>query len=391
MTTGPETTKYHIAASELSGTRVAARAFGATGVDFEQPAQINVFNINAPGSQNAANLEALAYSDMGAPLSFSSGAATLIQNLQKEEEEKKEREERSFQSLLDQIDADIAALERHLDDLYKERDEIHEKMGAVDALIELERLDNVDPNNPEHQRLLRKAGFNNPDKWGTLTMDDYRRHREELEGRDREIGSEITRTQTQITTLSSQRDAIERVAGDPHINDINVNGLGLDAEIARRQATNPGFDPEHVTRAEVQEIMTENVSLARAQVANIDNIATERFVRDFSELQTSGMSAEASAQLINNLEDGVAQTLLTTEGLDSTLRTPLKARAFVDAYEHEVEAHPEQRSEILSAFVQTLDAATAASLRSNPNTPREITEALSTQNAASLQASIPAF
>lgn len=408
MTTGPETTKYHIAASELSGTRVAARAFGATGVDFEQPAQINVFNINAPGSQNAANLEALAYSDMGAPLSFSSGAATLIQNLQKEEEEKKEREERSFQSLLDQIDANIAALERRLDDLYKQRDELYrqrdeirEKMAAVDALMALESLDNVDPTNPEHQRLLRKAGFTNPDQWGTLTMDDYRRRRQELEGDEQQNGAQIdnnanqiSQTQTQLSIMREQREVAQRAADDPSDNDINVNGLGLDNEIARRQETHPGFDPEHATRADVQQLVTDNVAQGIQLREQVYLTSAPDFAEQLSRLRVAGDDTDSAiAGLVNNLQDNVARTLLTEEGLDERTENYLEARIFMDTYRAQIGENAASGSAIASALVQNMDETVKAVLRQDPSTPTEVLEALTptTSAAAAPQANIYNF
>ncbi|QIG79945.1 hypothetical protein [Stakelama tenebrarum] len=108
--------------------------------------------------------------------------------------EKRKRDQRRADLLLldllgrrlAELDAELAAIDGRLSEITSRRNEIGESMEALDELERLHARGQLDPNNPVHAALLRKAGISPDDTLGAAIA----RRRHDLSGEDDALAAE---------------------------------------------------------------------------------------------------------------------------------------------------------------------------------------------------------
>lgn len=247
--------------------------------------------------------------------------------------EKKEREkQQQWQQLLDQLDRQIAFLENQIKEYDRQIDEYREKIEAVDALIALEQLDQVDPNNPEHRKLLLQAGFTDPDQWGTLTREDYQRRKEEYTTQVDILTQKRDEAKKELNEVREYRDDInQRLVSNPSGPiDLRDNPSPI---IDAYAAKNPEFDRANVTADQAREILDQHriQGILKDRPSNIKHegmwfknalLGLERRKADSAYIQTLD-------KLIDSLAESTKEELLS----DDQITQSIKDRLIIDKFE----------------------------------------------------------
>ena len=130
--------------------------------------------------------------------------ADAIRAITQEAQKAKQEQSNStfmFLALLDQLEAQIVFLE--------ERIEIYNgQIEALDDLIEIEKAGEIDPTDPDHQRLLEAAGIPR-DEWGTVTLEDLEKRKAELEeARDRDQDA-LNKKKDKVDHITQRGEALK--------------------------------------------------------------------------------------------------------------------------------------------------------------------------------------
>lgn len=170
-------------------------------------------------------------SDQAAPGFLLTGAQATARKSHMTVIEQRKRDDERFASdqmkaaldaRLAALDAELLALDTRIGEIEQRRIAIGDNLEALDELVQIERSgQKIDPNNPEHARLLRKAGID-PDKADKATLAEIiaRRRRElglEDEALDAEWNAKMKRrgqVATEREAVAGARDEIERANTD---------------------------------------------------------------------------------------------------------------------------------------------------------------------------------
>lgn len=116
--------------------------------------------------------------------------ASMQTNGEGNEQKKRERERTTHDLLMDslnrrlaQLDAELVQLDKRLDEIRQRRIELGDGMEALDELERLAANGQLDPNNPAHAALLRRAGID-PEKARREDMNDIIAQRRRDMGRE---------------------------------------------------------------------------------------------------------------------------------------------------------------------------------------------------------------
>lgn len=147
--------------------------------------------------------------------------ATLLAD-RTEKKEREEREEaefaidqmrRALDERLAKLNAELVAIDRRLDDIRARRAQIGEDMEALDELSRLERTGQLDPNNPAHARLLRRAGIKPEEARDNLAALIAQR-RQALNDEDDGLEQEANANMKRRAQVIRERDAVQEAKNE---------------------------------------------------------------------------------------------------------------------------------------------------------------------------------
>lgn len=296
---------------------------------------------------------------------------------EQKKQEKERDERRKFELLLEQLDRQIAFLENQI----KEYDE---QIVALDALIKLEKIKELDPNNPEHRKLLLAAGFNNPDEWGTLTMEDYERRKAEIVEKRKAARQELDEA------VEMRNDVAEHISSNPNENlDFrNKNNPIID----RYAEQNPDFDKGNVTPEQAREILDEHMveEILRKRPSNLEHEGTwfKNAIQDLDKRKGDPEYVRALDKLIDSMDESTKKALLKDREIDADIRDRLIVDKFDTQYQKikKLEGSPSY-TKVLERIIEQLsenEKTVLLSIKELPEDARKILTDQSTTQHASL-------
>lgn len=182
--------------------------------------------------------------DQSAPSYMLTGAQALAKNshIAMIEQRRREGDNRlaitQMQAALDArlaaLDAELLALDARIGEIEQRRIEIGDNLEAIDELEQIERSgQKLDPNNPAHAALLRRAGID-PDEADKATVADIiARRRRDLAIEDGALGTEWDTKMKRRAQVARERVAV--AAAKDEIENANTDEARILAE--RRAAT----------------------------------------------------------------------------------------------------------------------------------------------------------
>ena len=151
-------------------------------------------------SDRARDMAGMALADdPDATAAFVLTGAQLARRAEAERERAEERrkEDTAFAEIraaldarLAALDAELAEIDKRLDEIRERRDELAERMDALDDLDTLIKSGKLDPNNPAHAALLRRAGIDPAKTRREDIGDAVTQRRREVAGEDDALDSE---------------------------------------------------------------------------------------------------------------------------------------------------------------------------------------------------------
>jgi hypothetical protein len=323
-------------------------------------------------SQDGQNAREIAFaSDAKAGINGSGATSGARGADQKETDAKKRKasnDTATFLRMLQALEAQIKALEERIE-------HYDNQIEATDSLINIVASGGeIDPTNPEHQRLLRLAGIPD-DEWGTVTLDDLRKHRDEL-ARERDVAK------TQLDKKVAEGVAYESAAS-------NLNqGIPISAssivppeaveEYARR---NPDVDLEDLSRRDLLEIR--KINLVSEYIARSEH--TEKGIEwlkaGYAELRISEVSSDSDfranfEKLIEELTPNELVMLLQEDhGLDARANAYL-AQTKLDQIKATYNLDDPEERMMFEMDLEAFDGIWKSALLSDPNTDQAIKDLL---------------
>ncbi|RIJ28442.1 hypothetical protein D1223_13740 [Henriciella mobilis] len=215
-----------------------------------------------------------------------------------------------FLQMLEDLAEQIKALEDQID-------RYDEQIGATDSLIEiLASGGEIDPNDPEHQRLLRLAGIPEED-WGTVTLDDLRKHREELQEQRDKAKDQLDKKVAEGAAYEQAESNWQQ--GQP----VSASTLTTPKAVEEYANRNPDVDLEDLSRRDLLEIRKINLVseyIARSEHTERD---VEWFKAAYAELSLTSdqgvLFENAVDMLVSELADNSREMLLKEDSLDPVL------------------------------------------------------------------------
>ena len=194
-----------------------------------------------------------------------------------------------------------------------------EQIAATDSLIDIfENGGEIDPTNPEHQRLLRLAGIPE-DQWGTVTLDDLNRHRDDLNAKRDDAKADRDDKARSLDKLEQAEEGLVKNGS------VHASTLDMDEAVAIYAMLDPDFDPAFVTAHQVVQIAAIHTADAALDNDNYQEMELAWFKAEYSTLSLGGLSNEAVAQyigesLIERLNIRAKDELLLDSSIDVSMR-----------------------------------------------------------------------
>ncbi len=338
--------KSAFAPSGLSG------AFEAEAKEVSKPSLGELFNVSGSAAyQNERELGLKSTSLDGAGGSGATASARITAQQDLEVARRKASNDTAmFLQMLNLLTEEIAALEAQIE-------AYDNQIEATDSLIGiLANGGEIDPTDSEHQRLLKLAGIPE-DEWGTVTLDDLRRHREELQA---QRDAAKTQLHKKVAEGASQENAASRIDQGLPVSSYSIEPREAVQEYARR---NPDVDLEDLSRRDLLEIRKINLVseyVARSELGSRD---VEWFKVAYAELNLrsdQGVLLENSVDmLVEALEDNSREMLLKEGGLD-----PVLVGYLVEDKIHEIQSSLNLSDPELAMFVEmaVVDLSTQAQM-----------------------------
>ncbi len=325
-----------------------------------------LFNVSgSQGFQNEREMGLKSASINGASGSGATASSRIAQQQERETARRKASNDTvMFLQMLEDLAEQIKALEDQID-------QYDEQIGATDSLIEiLASGGEIDPNDPEHQRLLRLAGIPEED-WGTVTLDDLRKHREELQAERDKAKDQLDK---KVAEEASLLEADSKHSEGKPVSAAELKTPKAVEEYAKR---NPDVDLEDLTRRDLVEIGKINLVseyIARSEHTERD---VEWFKAAYAELSLTSdqgvLFENAVDMLVSELADNSREMLLKEDGLDPVLVEYLAEDKIEEILEQVDINDPGEQIMLQFVFADWSQEAASAALR-NPETPDVLRE-----------------
>lgn len=280
--------------------------------------------------------------------------------------------QQQLQQELDRIDAEIDRLNARIAKIDKELDQIDDARLAMEELEELQAGGRLDPDNPRHAALLRRAGID-PAQARQDGMDAIlAQRRAELDQKEQALKAERDRALEDRQQLQAARDKLAEAKDS------------LDA--------NPDSP---AARAEAQEVY-EQIKGVSAKIIDqrVDIIGTEAelFAEKIEQIDAPQGSPEYIAQvdaIIDGMTKNTKWDLLESSDLDESIKDRVRVDIFEDQYKKldAFKAEPEKYQRYLERMVEKqLDPRTKQLLLENADTPEDVRAALEREQSAAIVA-----
>jgi hypothetical protein len=184
-------------------------------------------------------------SSESAPSFILSGAVAAARKVQITETEKRRHEDerlaldqmtKALAARLAELDAEIAAIDKRLEEIRQRRIVIADQMEALDEVERLRKSGKLDSNNPAHARLLRAAGISDAEARGGGLATIIAQRRQALGNEDETLGNEQTGLLKRRDVVARERVAV--VAAQNEIESADTDEARILAE--RRARTTLG-------------------------------------------------------------------------------------------------------------------------------------------------------
>ncbi len=339
-----------------------------------------LFNVSGGADQQNARemgLKSETLTGMGG--SGATAAARILEHNARETARRKASNDTAmFLQMLEQLSAEIRAIELQIE-------RFDQQLEATDSLIGiLESGGEIDPTDPEHQRLLRLAGIPE-DEWGVVTLDDLRAHRIDLQTQRDQAKIELDKRFAQEAAL------IEAESNSQRGNPISASSLSMPDAVSQFAMRNPETDLENLSRRDLVEIGKINLVseyLARSDHAERD-IAW--FKAAYAELNLSAGDGEvlesAVDMLVDSLSNNARDSLLKEDGLDQALVKYLVADKVLEVIEDTDIDDPSEQIMLQFIFADWSQQALSAAVN-DPDTPDSLREMIA-QNIDENGLSVP--
>ncbi|WP_147372832.1 hypothetical protein [Henriciella mobilis] len=271
-----------------------------------------LFNVSgSQGFQNEREMGLKSASINGASGSGATASSRIAEQQERETARRKASNDTiMFLQMLEDLAEQIKALEDQID-------RYDEQIGATDSLIEiLASGGEIDPNDPEHQRLLRLAGIPEED-WGTVTLDDLRKHREELQEQRDKAKDQLDKKVAEGAAYEQAESNWQQ--GQP----VSASTLTTPKAVEEYANRNPDVDLEDLSRRDLLEIRKINLVseyIARSEHTERD---VEWFKAAYAELSLTSdqgvLFENAVDMLVSELADNSREMLLKEDSLDPVL------------------------------------------------------------------------
>lgn len=273
-----------------------------------------------------------------------------------------------FLQMLEELAEQVKALEEQIE-------HYDNQIEATDSLIGiLESGGEIDPTDPEHQRLLRLAGIPE-EEWGTVTLEDLRKHREELQ-------AERDKAKDQLDKKVAEGAAYEQAESNLRQgNPVSGSTLPTPEAVEEYAKRNPDADLEDLSRRDLLEIR--KINLVSEYIARSEH--TEKGIEwlkaGYAELRISSDASEQDFKqnfesLINELSpDDVALLLQEDHGFDQRANIYLARMKLEDIQSQYDLENPDERM-MFEMELETFDGVRKSALLSDPKTDPAIRELL---------------
>lgn len=157
--------------ARLIGAHVSANDVEPSFID--KPGLTDTFVIKAGLEGNQQNLELKGGGrESVSGTDGSTFTASIFAALREKDRARRDSTSRlvTFLDLLDSIERQIAALDDQIAEYEAEVDQLQEQLDALEELRDLVNRGELDPNNPDHMRLLAQSGIPS-DQWGLVNPD----------------------------------------------------------------------------------------------------------------------------------------------------------------------------------------------------------------------------
>ena len=306
--------------------------------------------------------------------------------LAKHNKDVRERERRrqgkdDMADLLALLDAQIADLERQIAEYDRLIEEYEEQLSAIDELRELIESGELDPTDPEHIALLRRAGIPEDD-WGTVTIDD-------LDGLEKETKDKLDDAKQKRDDARDQLDKTQKVRDgvanalvkDPDAKSIDIRSFGLDEESAAKKAEDPTYDPANATADDMRDLLDRSMkNFISQRTATHENESAwfKLSEKELRELVSEEGYVDGLDQLINELEENTKKVLLEDPDISEAVKDRIRIDEFERAYEDFQEFRDEAQYHdwLESLLLNDTDERTRKILVNSDDTPEEVREIL---------------
>ena len=329
-----------------------------------------LFNVSgSASSQNEREIGLKSGSLDGAGGSGALAAARIVEQHERETAQRKAANDTAM--FLDMLQA-IADQIRELEDLV---DQYDRQLEATNSLIEiLEGGGEIDPTDPDHQRLLRLAGIPE-EQWGTVTLDDLRQNKIELQTKRDIAKTQLDKKVAEEASLVEAASNIDR--GVP----VSSSSLATPKAIAEYARRNPDVDLENLTARDLIEIGKINLVSEYAARSEFAELGIDWLKASYAELRLSEGSSDADFEanfrgLIGAMKpDDIALLLQTDQGLDARANTYL-ANARLNEIVSQYDMDNPDDLMMFEIEMETFDGVWKTALINDPNTDQHIKDLL---------------
>ena len=276
--------------------------------------------------------------------------------------------QQQLQQQLDVIDAEISRIDARVADIDKQLDEIDDAKLAMDELEELQTNGKLDPNNPRHAALLRRAEID-PDEVEEDNLDVLLvQRRQELEQQEQALTSERDKLLEDRQQLQTTRDKL--------------------AEAKDKLDANPDSP---AALAEAQEVYEQGKAVTAEMVdQRVEVIGTEAelFAVQLEQIAAPAGSPEYFAQvdaIIEGLTQNTKRELMDDPNTDQSVADRMRVDLFERQYQKldAFKADPEKYQVYLERMVEKqLDPRTKQLLLEDDATPADVRAALEKEQAS---------
>lgn len=290
-----------------------------------------------------------------------------------ERKEKESTDTYIFLALLDQLQAQIDALQERIKDY-------NEQIEALQDVRDLIESGELDPMDPDHQRLLRAAGIPEED-WGTVTLEEIDKRIEGLKVKRDEAVERLDETR------AIQNKVADVLANDPDAKSIDTTDMGLDEENAKKEAENPDYDPENATADDLRDLLDmktlKNVS-QRPDVQENEAAWFKAATADLKAFSSQEGYVDSMDRLIAELHEDTQKALLKDDEVLEEVKDRLRLDEFEKRYEgfQEFKDDPQYIEWLTKLILDKTDVRTRELLLQEEDTPEEVRKIITDNNAA---------